>query len=219
MSGETFFVSDVETTGLEPGGDGELATIGIVALNDKGQIIDSWYDRVGPENTIVGRKWDPATRDWWHERSIESEEGAQAYEEVMYPKPTKIEDAADAFYEWVLATAERDEKRYRIFLSSPIQMDFLWLERLVSFSRRREHDWGSLFTHRTMCVRTAMWAIEPTAEAHASMRWSEPKIPHHALHDATGSALDFAEVMRRRHAFGAMLARTRVWSEVTDART
>lgn len=183
----TYFSVDVETSGTDPFKN-TLLTVGVVAVNEKGLILDHFYRRIEPAPPTV---WDPDTLAWWLEQN------AAAKAEVFSTKRQRVTPASAANnLAGFVRRRGSSNVHTNIFVANPSSFDHAWIRKLFS-----ETGIEDPFSHRTLCLRSAAWGEK--ADGHAwggHTRTNRPGVPHHALYDAQAQALDLVEMMGREAA-------------------
>ena len=179
----TFFSVDVETSGTDPF-KYDLLSVGAVAIDEGGLILDSYYVRLSYDRPVV---WDDGTKVWWLEQNAEAKREVFSTElDTEHPQP-----AAFGLRAWVMRVGG-DGFHDNVFVANPSSFDHAWIRKLFS-----ETGVPDPFSYRTLCLRSASWGAggRPWSE---TQRTHEPFIPHHALHDAQAQALDFLDLLKGR---------------------
>jgi len=184
----TLFVVDVETTATVVR-CGELLTIGVVAVDeDSAQAFAEAYWRIDRLHALM---WDGDTRDWWAQQSEEAR--AEAYEAddlARLPERT----VGMLLREFVADHAPSEPHR-RVFVANPVAFDWGWIADLYA-----RLDLENPFSHRSLCLRSMQYGSGTTPWERMSGRGpNEPKIPHHALHDARAEADHLIDMLKVRH--------------------
>lgn len=179
----TFFSVDVETTSTNPF-EGELLTVGVVAVSPTGDILDDLYVRIDPLNGLC---WDSDTFAWWQEQDIGVR--MEAYEDDdllrLYPH-----QAARLVREFVHKHGcVEDGSNENVFVANPVSFDYSWLVRLFTQSSV-----PNPFGYRTLCLRSAAWNGSGQTWQ-LSSRANKSNCPHHALADARAQALDLIDIL------------------------
>lgn len=173
----TFFVVDVETTGIDPLDlyDSFLATVGCVAVHEDSLIGGSWYARLDYPN-----QWDPETKQWWLEQNTKAKA-------EMFSTKDRLgyRTAAERFTKFVNDTTQGTA----FFAASPVTFDYAWVQRWF-----RNAGLPLPFHYRTLDLRSALWSFQSGVFGEPR-RGHQPRIPHHALHDAQAAALDLVDLL------------------------
>lgn len=178
----TFYSVDVETSSTNPF-NGDLLTVGVVAVDTNGNTLDDLYIRVEPLGTIA---WDPDTLLWWKGQDIGVR--AEAYEDDdlvrLYPH-----QAARQLREFVHKHGDVvDGSNENVFVANPVSFDYPWIVKLF-----HQSSVPNPFGYRTLCLRSAAW--DHPAEWGGKVRNHEADCRHHALSDARAQALDLIDLL------------------------
>jgi len=174
-----FFSVDVETTGLNPfDRSHQLATVGAQVVHEDGLLGDSWYERLRFRDS-----WDDGTREWWLTQSDEAKREMFSDRARVAPKR-----AAEDFVGWVGEVTD-----HAVFVANPATFDHAWVQRWLT-----EAGQAMPFDYRTLCLRSADWALDPAAPWGGERNGHRPMVPHHALHDAQAQAMDLLTILKRR---------------------
>lgn len=169
----TFFVIDVETTGLNPfNRKHQLAAVGAVAVTADGLISDWWYE------ALRFSTWDEVTKEWWSQQN----ETARAEMRPKLGGDPKI--VAVEFVEWV-----QEQDTDNVFVANPSTFDYAWVLRWLT-----EAGLDMPFSHRTLCLRSADWG-RTGGQWGLDRTGHRPVVPHHALHDAQAQAFDLIDII------------------------
>lgn len=184
-----YFSVDVETTGLNPFvRSNRLASVGAVAFDETGLILDTWYEPLRFTNS-----WDEDTLRWWEQQNpIARQHMGIGDDTAVVISRTAPGEAARLFVEWV---QQWDE--HCVFVANPATFDHAWVLRWLT-----EQKWDMPFDYRTLCLRSADWALDLAGRPWDSERnGTRPQIPHHALHDAQAQGIDMLGLFERRRQF------------------
>jgi DNA polymerase III epsilon subunit-like protein len=188
-----YFSVDVETSGLLPS-NGELLTVGAVAVTASGHIIDQFYVRID-RKVMLHESWynenlppQSETQEWW--RSQDAFVKAEAYGGVKLERHP-ISTAAHMFRNWVISVGGDDAKN-RIFVANPVSFDKMWISAMFMATQMNDP-----FHYRTLCLRSmAFGKDKDVTDFHSNdLRSNRPTHPHHALSDAYAQAQDLLELL------------------------
>jgi hypothetical protein len=188
-----YFSVDVETSGLLPS-NGELLTVGAVAVTASGHIIDQFYVRID-RKVMLHESWynenlppQSETQEWW--RSQDAFVKAEAYGGVKLERHP-IGTAAHMFRNWVISVGGDDAKN-RIFVANPVSFDKMWISAMFMATQMNDP-----FHYRTLCLRSmAFGKDKDVTDFHSNdLRSNRPTHPHHALSDAYAQAQDLLELL------------------------
>lgn len=177
-----FFSVDVETSGLVPGRDGELLTIGVEAVSARGNSLGEFYVRINPPDDLRG-----SSMEWWAEQSPEVRD--EAYENNSLVRHNQWM-AASMLAEFVTERAEGDDA---VFVANPVAFDKAWIDYLFALTCV-----DNPFHYRSLCLRSMKFGLRPGSEWGSDRENHTPKIPHHALWDAKAQADDLRSMLTER---------------------
>lgn len=192
----TFFSVDVETSALTPW-DGWLLTVGIqpvtfVAGERAEMHPDRFYVRIDREDELATTGWDEPGRSdtyaWWCEQSAEAQDEAFRDPNLVRHFP---ETAAMMIAEFV-ASVEPDPKQ-RIFVANPVSFDKMWLDELFASAGI-----PNPFHYQSLCLRSMKFGLRKGSPWVSTRDNHDPKVPHHAFHDAHAQALDLLAMLTER---------------------
>lgn len=197
---ETIFSVDVETTSTSTA-TGNLISIGAVAIESDGhgslRDIGEFYVRINNPDIINFEDaefpaWDNDTLAWWQTQEQQSPE---AYAEVFDHSLVRHhpETAAKMLVEFVEAKGGTDASAC-VFAANPASFDWPWIDRLLATWRI-----PSPFSHRTLCLRSAVYGSDINLGVAQRIRTNRPIRPHHALDDAKAQADDLREFWIQRY--------------------
>lgn len=197
----TFFSVDVETTHTSPT-QGHLLTIGIQIVEtrddrwDSYHLTDSLYCRV--DRTDIYPEWfqtltDPAsTLSWWLKQNDEAQ--AEAFREMRLTRHSAGE-VADVITDFVVRAQPAPTRR--VFVANPVSFDKPWVDALFEEARGPFRP-SNPFPHRTLCLRSMRFGLQPGNEWGPERVNHNPAIPHHALSDAIAQAEDLVAMLTER---------------------
>lgn len=179
----TFFVVDIETSSTKPA-TGDILSIGVVAVSHIRRIIDQRYWRIDAHPI----RWDRKTFLWWDEQPWEAK--AEAYADSSLARlPTRT--VAKLFEEFVLQVGDPDQ-RERVFCANPASFDFPWVDKFFV-----DNEVDNPFHHKTLCLKSFDFGMNMKGWSTLE-RKHQPKIKHHALHDAQAEAEDLLDLLDNR---------------------
>lgn len=157
---------DLETLGVGP--TAPVIAVGAVAFDlSTGSIGDEFYEAITLESVLTGKfKLDPGTLKWWIGQSTEAK--AAAFNGNARP----LAQVLQRFAEWI----GRDAEHVEVWGNSPA-FDCVILKHALTVAQVPV-PWR-FWNER--CFRTIK-ALHPGVE------YVEPKVKHHALHDAKAQA-------------------------------
>lgn len=196
-SPQTFFVTDIETSGVDPTHD-VIFSIGCVVVTFDGECatIDAnyFYETIDQSEWIQASDWfstvmDPqSTLSWWLRQPIDVQKAAWRGEGVRF----REREVASMFCDFVAGmTAHLTTKP--VFAASPASFDKPFVDKLLRDAGEKDP-----FDYRTLCVRSMAFGN------HGGMAWGNngwqhrSQAPHHALYDAYGAALDLQKLLSDR---------------------
>jgi hypothetical protein len=110
-----------------------------------------------------------------------------------------------------------EDQMDRVFVAHPASFDFAWVQRLLVTYLP---DVGNkVFSWRTLDLRSAGWALDPSQRMTDPVRTHKSEIPHHALYDAIAQARDLADIINARGVAAAILEPDIDPDEPTDYHT
>jgi hypothetical protein len=187
----TFFSVDVETSALRPD-QGELLTIGAVAVSGTGHIIDTFYVRINRRNLLHESWFNEAlpvtspTQEFWRKQEQYVKDEAYMSHDVERVTPIT---AATRFRNWVLKFGDTWEDR--VFVANPVAFDKMWVLNLFM-----EVGLEDPFHYRSVCLRSVDFGrVGGDWRDSIGGRSNAPRYPHHALSDAYAQAQDLLELL------------------------
>lgn len=191
----TFFSVDVETSATDPW-NGYLLTVGIQPVRFKDGTAwlapERCYVRIDRYEELLATQWDEPGRSdtyaWWCEQNEEAQNEAFRDHNLVRHEPTT---AAMMIVEFV--NSLESEQRDRIFVANPVSFDKMWLDQLFV-------DTGipNPFHYQSLCLRSMKFGLRKQSLWGASRDNHDPKVPHHAFHDAYAQALDLLNMLAER---------------------
>jgi hypothetical protein len=194
----TFFSVDVETTSTNPF-DGHLLSVGIqpVTFNpatlNASLLPDKFYVRIDCYRDLEIEGWfdgtsNSPTYQWWMEQNAEAR--ADSWENTALVRHSAA-TAAAMMQEWVCEV--EPNSRDAIFVANPVSFDKPWVDRLCS-----ETGIISPFHYQSLCLRSMKFGLRHGSAWVSTRDNHDPKIPHHAFHDAYAQALDLLAMLNER---------------------
>ena len=195
----TFFVVDVETSGVNPYHD-VVFSLGCVVVNYDEELatIDAnyFYETIDQSEWIQASDWfstvmDPqSTLSWWLRQPIDVQKAAWRAEGVRF----REREVASMFCDFVAGmTAGTGAKP--IFVASPASFDKPFVEQMLRNAGEKDP-----FDYRTLCVRSMAYGCRTAMPWGANGWQNRSQVPHHALYDAYGAALDLQMLLAERDA-------------------
>lgn len=199
----TFFSVDVETTTTSPH-TGHLLTVGIQPVqifdeNYANPIIsaESLYLRI--DRTAYYADWyadlhDPnSTLSWWLRQNSTAQ--AEGFRDLDLERISGTEAAS-----LITRYVELVEPSYwhRVFTANPVSFDYPWIDALYVEAGAVDPSIRNPFPHRTLCLRSMRFGLNPTQTWKPERDYHDPEIPHHALYDAQAQARDLVMILRER---------------------
>lgn len=196
-SPQTFFVTDVETSGVDPMED-VIFTLGCVAVTYDGQCAtiegNYFYEAIDQEEWINTTRWlhtimEPqSTLSWWLRQPIDVQKAAW-----REPK-TRLcyKEVGSLFCDFVAGMTAHLTTR-PIFAASPASFDLPFVDRLLRDSGEKNP-----FDYRTLCIRSMAYG-QQRGESWGINGWqNRSQASHHALYDAYGAAQDLVDLLTGR---------------------
>lgn len=184
----TYISVDVETTGLIPGSDFDLLSVGAVPTHALG----NQFHYVIADLDTPNLQWDPSTLEWW---LGQTEAAARLKELNDQDKPVwlKYMECAGQFKIWL----EQFEKPL-MFVAWPASFDYPWIQQLF-----KENEVDNPFSYRTIDVKSyacGKLGIDFNAGHDDFPEWlnEPPDFPHDALSDAIRQAEVFTRLVDYR---------------------
>lgn len=202
IKGTHYFCVDVESASLRTWEEGAaLLTVGVVVVDGKGNVVDDFYVRI--ENQLHPSWYHesmPAiseTQEWW--RKQEDVPKQEAYSDLFRDR-TPAPIAARKFYDFVVQYGLTPEER--IFVASPVQFDWMWVDYLLSQGKLPDPFWYHPID--IWSFRHGIKAQKRTGKVKGQIDLSyrpnkpSPSIPHHALSDAFALAEDLCAALEKQ---------------------
>lgn len=192
----TYFSVDVETTSTNPFDVGDLLSVGVQAVAEDGSFLDAWYTRT-TRNDGMPHRWGDS-KDWW---ATQEEENPLAWTELFSPNRESMPEAraAAALVDFVGEQTNGGDRRDAVFVAHPASFDYAWVQRMLTGSGIPGA--AEVFSYRTLDLRSAGWALDPSESMRNSVRGHKSEIPHHALHDAVAQAKDLRDIIAARQSW------------------
>ena len=200
----TFFNVDVETSALTPW-DGYLLTVGIQPVHytpGLGAAMgeERFYVRIDRNDELAASGWwdgqGTDTFRWWCDQSAEAQDEAWRDGGLVRHEP---ETAALMLVEFVNGV-EADPKE-RIFVANPVAFDKMWVDELFASTGITNP-----FHYQSLCLRSMKFGLREKSPWGGTRDNHEPKVPHHAFHDAHAQALDLLTMIAERDGTGGQVA-------------
>lgn len=195
----TFFSLDVETSGLTPW-DGYLLTIGVqpvlfdVETQAPSLSQERFYVRIDRSELLDQYGWtEPGVSDtyaWWMEQNEEAKREAWLDPDLLRHSAFA---AAEMLHRWVVKV--EPEQKNRIFVANPVSFDKMWIDALYG-----ETGLMGPFHYQSLCLRSMKFGLRKKSSWGSSRDNHDPKVPHHAFHDAYAQALDLIVMLNERDA-------------------
>lgn len=192
----TFFSVDVETSATDPW-NGWLLTVGIQPVRHTPglgaeMLPDRFYVRIDRHDELVVSGWDEPgksdTYEWWTKQNDEAQDEAFRDHSLVRHTP---ETAALMLAEFVCGV--EPEQRERIFVANPVSFDKAWVDELFASTGL-----PNPFHYQSLCLRSMKFGLRRGSPWGSSRDNHDPKVPHHAFHDAHAQALDLLAMLAER---------------------
>lgn len=195
----TFFSVDVETSATDPW-NGWLLTIGVQPVRFVPRVSaevlsDRFYVRIDRLDELSYSDWyipkgDATSYEWWTRQGDEAQDEAFRDHNLVRHAP---ETAALMLAEFVAAV--EPEQRQRVFVANPVSFDKPWVDELFSTTGI-----PNPFHYQSLCLRSMKFGIRKWSPWGEDRDNHDPKVPHHAFHDAHAQALDLLDMLGERDA-------------------
>lgn len=193
----TFFVVDVETSGVNPCQD-VVFSLGCVAVtyDERVATIEAnyFYEAIDQTEWIQASDWfstvmdQQSTLSWWLRQPIDVQKAAWRAEGVRF----REREVASMFCDFVAGMTAGTESK-PIFAASPASFDKPFIDQMLRNSGEKDP-----FDYRSLCIRSMAYGFGLATPWGVNGWQNRSQVPHHALYDAYGAALDLVMLLSER---------------------
>jgi hypothetical protein len=197
---ETYFVTDIETSGLNPHEDVIFSLGCVVVTHDNACTTiegNYFYETIDQTTWIDANNWfdtifdQHSTLSWWLRQPIDVQKAAWR---TPYADPLRCSsrEVASLFTDFVYGTSNRLDGK-PIFAASPVSFDKPFIDQLLRDAYEKDP-----FDYRTLCIRSLAHGVRTRSKWGDNDYRHKPQVPHHALYDAYAAALDLQMLLSDR---------------------
>lgn len=194
---ETFFVVDIETSGVDPTTD-VIFSLGCVVVTYNGETAtiepNYFYESIDQTDWIKATNWfdtimdQQSTLSWWLRQPIDVQKAAWRANLNRF----RQNEVASMFVDFVAAMVAGTSSR-PVFAASPSNFDRPFVDELL-----RNSGEDNPFDYRSLCVRSLAYGRREHMDWGVNGWQHRSQVPHHALYDAYGAALDLQMLISER---------------------